>query len=204
MADLMVINVDGSVRTSGWKFHGRVTAEPAVARTDGPVPTSRRSILNAIRATSERHTQNRSLHSVGLSPAEWHILFQALVEAESAYNPTAVSPKGAYGLGQLMPATARSLGVDRSDPGQNLEGAARYLLAQLSEFRNIDLALAAYNAGPHRVRKNGGVPPFKETRNYIARIHRIRARLSRQPTEQSVIRVSTRGNTRTPVIIDLN
>ncbi|MCI5039130.1 MULTISPECIES: lytic transglycosylase domain-containing protein [Rhodobacterales] len=204
MADLMVIGSDGSVRTSGWNYHGRETAEPAVARVDGSVLKGRHSILTAIRATSERHTQNRSLHSVGLSPAEWHILFQALVEAESAYNPTAVSPKGAYGLGQLMPATARSLGIDRSDSGQNLEGAARYLLAQLSEFRDIDLALAAYNAGPHRVREHGGIPPFKETRNYIARIHRIRARLSGQPAEQPVIRVSTRGKTRTSVVIDLN
>lgn len=204
MADLMVIKADGSVRTSGWKFHGRETADPAVAHIDGSVPTSRRSILTAIRATSERHTQNRSLHSVGLSPAEWHILFQSLVEAESAYNPTAVSPKGAYGLGQLMPATAHSLGVDRTDPNQNLEGAARYLLAQLSEFRSIDLALAAYNAGPHRVREYGGIPPFKETRNYIARIHRIRARLSGHPAEQPVTRVATHGTPRVPVIIDLN
>lgn len=204
MADLMVIGADGNVRTSGWKFHGRETAEPAVAHIDGSIPTSRRSILNAIRATSERHSQNRSLRAVGLSPAEWHLLFQALIEAESSYNPTAVSPKGAFGLGQLMPATARSLGVDRSDPKQNLEGAARYLLAQLSEFRDIDLALAAYNAGPHRVREYGGVPPFKETRNYIARIHRIRARLSGQPAEQLITRTTTHGTSRVPVVIGLN
>jgi len=204
MADLMVIKADGSVRTSGWKFHGRETAEPAGAHIDGSIPPSRRSILTAIRATSERHEQNRSLHSVGLSPAEWHVLFQAVIEAESSYNTTAISPKGAYGLGQLMPATARSLGVDRSDPGQNLEGAARYLLAQISEFRDIDLALAAYNAGPHRVREYGGIPPFKETKSYIARIHRIRARLSGHPSEQPTIRVSMRRNTRTPVVIDLH
>ena len=111
---------------------------------------------------------------------------------------------GAYGLGQLMPATAHSLGVDRTDPKQNLEGAARYLLAQLSEFRDIDLALAAYNAGPHRVREYGGIPPFKETRNYIARIHRIRARLSGQPAEQPVTRIATHGTPRAPVVIKLN
>lgn len=204
MADLMVIKADGSVRTSGWNFHGRETEEPAVARVDGPVPEGRRSILTAIRATSERHAQNRGLRDVKLSQASWHILFRALVEAESAYNPTAVSPKGAYGLGQLMPATARSLGVDRSDPNQNLEGAARYLLAQLSEFRNIDLALAAYNAGPHRVRKYGGIPPFKETRNYIARVHRIRTRLSGHPVEQPITRVATHGTARAPVVIDLH
>ena len=103
-----------------------------------------------------------------------------------------------------MPATARSLGVDRTDPNQNLEGAARYLLAQLGAFQDIDLALAAYNAGPHRVREYGGVPPFKETRNYIARIQRIRARLSGQPVEQSLVRVPTRGTTRPPVVIALH
>lgn len=111
---------------------------------------------------------------------------------------------GAYGLGQLMPATARSLGVDRTDPSQNLEGAARYLLAQLSEFRDIDLALAAYNAGPHRVREYGGIPPFKETHNYIARIHRIRARLSGHPAEQPATRIATQGTPRAPVVLKLN
>lgn len=200
----MVIKSDGSVRTSGWNFHGRETAEPAVALVDGSVPEDRRSILTAIRATSERHAQNRGLRAVGLSPADWHVLFQALIEAESSYKPTAVSPKGAYGLGQLMPATARDLGVDRTDPNQNLEGAARYLLAQLSEFRDIDLALAAYNAGPHRVHDYGGVPPFKETRNYITRIHHIRARLSGQPAEQPIPRTATNGTSRVPVVIGLN
>jgi hypothetical protein len=204
MADLIVIKADGTVRTSGWNFHGRETTEPAVARVDGPVLEGRHSILTAIHATSERHADNRSLRTVGLTTTEWHVLFQALIEAESSYNPTAVSPKGAYGLGQLMPATARSLGVDRSDPNQNLEGAARYLLAQLSEFRDIDLALAAYNAGPHRVREYGGIPPFKETRNYIARMHRIRARLSGHLAEQPVTRISTHGTARAPVVIGLN
>nr|WP_232237232.1 lytic transglycosylase domain-containing protein [Thiosulfatihalobacter marinus] len=169
-----------------------------------PVRADRASILAAIRATSDRHTGNRALTAVGLTSAEWHILFRAMIEAESAYDPNATSPKGAYGLGQLMPATARALGVDRNDPAQNLEGAARYLLAQLSTFRDIDLALAAYNAGPDRVREYDSVPPFAETRGYIARIHNIRSRLSGQPTLQPVIRVSTRNETRVPVVIDLN
>ena len=202
MADLMVIRADGSVRTSGWTHHGQENAEHAVERVSPPVPASAREVLAAIRATSDRHATNRSLHTIGLSPNDWHVLFQALIEAESSYNPTAVSPKGAYGLGQLMPATARDLGVDRTDPNQNLEGAARYLLAQLAEFRDIDLALAAYNAGPHRVREYGGVPPFSETRAYIARIHRIRARLSGQTTPQPLMRVATHKTTRAPVVID--
>ncbi len=200
----MVISADGSVRTSGWTHHERETAEPAVERVSPPVPASAREVLAAIRATSDRHAANRSLSVIGLAANDWHVLFQALIEAESSYNPTAVSPKGAYGLGQLMPATARELGVDRTNPNQNLEGAARYLLAQLAEFRDIDLALAAYNAGPHRVREFGGVPPFTETRAYIARIHRIRSRLSGLPIEKPVIRVATFGPTRAPVVIDLN
>ena len=165
MADLMVIGANGSVRTSGWTYHNRTAVEPAAARAETAAPEAMQAILAAIRATSERHKANRSLALVGLSADDWHVLFQALIEAESSYNSTAISPKGAYGLGQLMPATAQNLGVDRSDPDQNLEGAARYLLAQLSEFHNIDLALAAYNAGPHRVQEYGGVPPFSETRN---------------------------------------
>lgn len=204
MADLMVIGADGNVRTSGWTYHNQTTTEPAVARAETAAPETNRAILAAIRTTSKRHAANRSLVLVGLSVTDWHVLFQALIEAESSYNPTAVSPKGAYGLGQLMPATARSLGVDRNDPGQNLEGAARYLLAQLSEFRDIDFALAAYNAGPHRVREYRGVPPFSETRAYIARIHRIRTRLSGQPAEQPVIRVAAQRTPRVPVVIDLN
>ena len=102
-----------------------------------------------------------------------------MIEAESAYRVDALSPKGAYGLGQLMPETARSLGVDRTDPAENLDGAARYLLAQIERFGRLDLALAAYNAGPHRVVEYGGIPPFAETREYIARIRAIHARLSR-------------------------
>ncbi|MFV1493579.1 lytic transglycosylase domain-containing protein [Phaeobacter sp. JH18-32] len=200
----MVISADGSVRTSGWTHHKRDTAEPVVTRASPPVPASSREVLAAIRATSDRHVANRSLSAIGLAATDWHVLFQALIEAESSYNPTAVSPKGAYGLGQLMPATARELGVDRTDPNQNLEGAARYFLTQLALFRDIDLALAAYNAGPHRVREYGGVPPFTETRAYIARIHRIRSRLSGQPTRQAIIRVATHGTTRAPVVIDLN
>lgn len=204
MADLMVIGTDGSVRTSNWTFHDRDRDEPQTASLELAVRADRAGILAAIRTTSDRHTGNRALTAVGLTPGEWHILFRAMIEAESAYDPTATSPKGAYGLGQLMPATARALGVERNDPAQNLEGAARYLLAQLSTFRDIDLALAAYNAGPARVREYNGVPPFAETRGYITRIHNIRSRLSGQPIEQPAIRVSTRTETRVPVVIDLN
>ncbi|MEL6464492.1 MAG: lytic transglycosylase domain-containing protein [Pseudomonadota bacterium] len=94
-------------------------------------------------------------------------LFLRLVQQESGWNPKAKSHKGAYGLAQLMPATARSLGVDRTDPAENLEGGARYLKAQYRTFGSWRLALAAYNAGPGAVKKYNGVPPFRETRNYV-------------------------------------
>ena len=174
-----------------------------LASLDATPPSGRDDILSLIRTTADRYQGNRALRQVGLDEDDWLVLFQALVEAESSYNPTAVSPKGAYGLGQLMPDTARSLGVDPRDPSQNLDGAARYLLAQLGTFKDIDLALAAYNAGPHRVVEYSGIPPFIETRDYIARIHQIRSRLSGTPVSAPDIRIADRAPARAPVLIDL-
>lgn len=96
-------------------------------------------------------------------------LVRSVISVESAGNSAAVSPKGAMGLMQLMPATARMLGVDPSDPVQNLEGGVKYL-SILSEKYNGDLkkTLAAYNAGPGRVDHYGGIPPFRETQNYVS------------------------------------
>ncbi len=94
-------------------------------------------------------------------------LFLRLVQQESGWNPNAKSHKGAMGLAQLMPQTAQRLRVDPTDPGQNLEGGARYLKQQYRTFGTWRLALAAYNAGPGAVKKYGGVPPYAETRNYV-------------------------------------
>jgi len=97
-------------------------------------------------------------------------MFLRLIQQESSFRPDVVSPKGAIGLGQLMPATAQELGVDPTDPLQNLEGAAKYLSQQLKRFRSPELALAAYNAGPTRVAKLGRVPNIAETQNYVKTI----------------------------------
>ncbi|WP_085791363.1 lytic transglycosylase domain-containing protein [Roseivivax jejudonensis] len=94
-------------------------------------------------------------------------LFLRLVQQESGWNPNAKSHKGALGLAQLMPQTAARMGVDPHDPNQNLDGGARYLKAQFDKFRSWPLALAAYNAGPGAVERYDGVPPYKETQNYV-------------------------------------
>lgn len=94
-------------------------------------------------------------------------LFLRLVQQESGWKPKARSHKGAIGLAQLMPGTARKLRVNPHDPYENLEGGARYLAEQYRTFGSWRLALAAYNAGPAAVKKYGGVPPYKETKNYV-------------------------------------
>lgn len=108
---------------------------------------------------------NAAAKKYGLDPA----LLAGLVKQESGFNPAATSGAGAKGLTQLMPATARSLGVtDPTDPAQALDGGAKYLREQLDRFGgDPKLALAAYNAGPGAVSRFGGVPPYAETQNYV-------------------------------------
>lgn len=122
----------------------------------------------------------RAAHAHALEPA----LLRALVRVESDFNPDARSGQGALGLTQLLPGTAREMGVSEPlDPEQSLMGGARYLRLQLDRFGSLPLALAAYNAGPSAVIKYGGVPPYRETRQYIQRVeqrlreYRLRARL---------------------------
>ncbi len=121
------------------------------------VPERGRTWLPAIEQAAARH---------GLDPR----LLASLVWAESNFTPDAVSHAGAIGMAQLMPGTAEGLGVDPWDPYQNLEGGARYLSAQIDRFGDVSHALAAYNAGPGRVERAGGIPNITETQNYVVRV----------------------------------
>jgi hypothetical protein len=137
---------------------------------------STRSVDSAIyrpmaEGVAKVYAADPAVAGAGLDEADFVRLFVALIDQESRFNPLALSPKGARGLGQLMPETAELLGVDdASEPMENLHGAARYLTAQLAEFGRVDWALAAYNAGPQRVFQFHGIPPFRETRDYVAKI----------------------------------
>jgi peptidoglycan DL-endopeptidase CwlO len=102
----------------------------------------------------------------GVSPK----LLAAVARVESNYDPHAVSAAGAQGLMQIMPATARGVGVNAFDPAQAVDGAARILKANLKEFGSLDLALAAYNAGGGAVKKHRGIPPFAETQAYVPKV----------------------------------
>lgn len=102
----------------------------------------------------------------GLDPG----LLRAVAWQESRGNNAAVSDKGALGIMQLMPGTAAALGVDPRDPEANINGGAAYLALQMAKFGNVELALAAYNAGPGAVVRYGGVPPYRETRSYVSTI----------------------------------
>lgn len=157
-------------------------ADQPLAQVAAFAPTPRAisaspEIIHAIETTALRYGSHDALRQAGLSVTDWALFYRANIEVESAYNPGALSPVGTIGLGQLMPDTARELGVDPHDIAQNLDGSARYLLMMLAQFGDPALALAAYNAGPHAVTRHGGIPPFRETQGHVARVTAVFQRL---------------------------
>ncbi|WP_184081189.1 lytic transglycosylase domain-containing protein [Sphingobium subterraneum] len=158
-ADVFEISISGMTRVSD---------RPTTA-----APRSEPDVTPITQATADAGP-DRWRARVGQLAAKYDIspaLLEAVVWQESRWREDAVSPVGAQGLAQLMPGTARQMGVSASDPSANLEGGARYLRLQLDSFDgDVEKALAAYNAGPERVRRAGGIPAIRETRDYVAAI----------------------------------
>jgi soluble lytic murein transglycosylase-like protein len=157
-ADVIEIAPDGAV-----KIYDRPMVITADTQTEIIAPViaspSRRDVLAPL--------LNDSAERAGVAPD----LVEAVAWAESRFNPDAVSHRGAIGPMQLMPATAKEIGVDPFDIAQNIDGGARYLRKLIDTFDgDVNLALAAYNAGPAAVRAHGGTPPYRETQAYVAKV----------------------------------
>ena len=154
------------------------TSKPPPAGVEAKVFSAKKSGFSyykvAVRqAPKKLSKQYRSLiHDVAEQVGVDRHLLTALIHAESGFDNYARSPKGAMGLTQLMPATARELGVRNAyEPRQNVSGGARHLARLIAKYRGqVRLALAAYNAGEEAVRRHGGIPPFTETQNYVRNV----------------------------------
>lgn len=137
-----------------------------IVKEQSPSSTDFSSYLKSSKNLDEIYQEASQTYGVSVD------LLKAMTKQESNFNPNATSRSGAQGLMQLMPATAASLGViDAYDPYQNIMGGAKYIRQMLDKYNgNVSLALAAYNAGSNNVDKYGGIPPFAETQNYVAKI----------------------------------
>lgn len=143
---------------------------PYAARLFGGAPET---IEQLIAEVATKYAGHPGLAKAGINAIEWRCWFQGLIKQESNFSIGARSHVGAFGLTQIMPGTARELGIYPAyydSPRLQLEGGARYVLTQLNKFGRMELALAAYNAGPGAVQKYGGIPPYAETQNYVVRI----------------------------------
>lgn len=159
-AQVLEIGADGAVT----RFEG-----PAVFTDDGAKALVQDAPVAdvSIGADAVRQQISTAANAYALDPK----LVEAVAWRESRFHTGALSAKGAIGVMQLMPDTARDLGVDPRDPAQNIRGGALYLRRMMSAFGgDVRLALAAYNAGPAAVRKHGGVPPYAETQAYVTSI----------------------------------
>lgn len=146
----------------------QLTWHPPVTAMDSPPLTSDSPWADRLPAAGQRWAGHieQAANGAGIDPR----LLAALVWSESGFRPDVTSHAGAIGLAQLMPATARGLGANPYDPIQNLAAGARYLRQQLDHFGTVELALAAYNAGPGAVTRHAGIPPFRETQLYVVTV----------------------------------
>ncbi len=157
---------------AAWAQVIEIDASGEATTYDGPtlfvdeVPTAIRPPLASTSGGDTRVRLAAEARNHGLAPG----LLEAVAWQESRGRMNAVSIKGARGVMQLMPSTARELGVNPGDLADNIRGGALYLRRQLDRFGSVPLALAAYNAGPGAVARYGGIPPFRETRDYVAKI----------------------------------
>ena len=151
-AQVIEIADDGSAQV----FDGRIVGAGPIGRASR-LRGGQFNVDESIARAAQQH---------GLDPG----LLRAVAWQESRGNNAAISNKGALGIMQLMPGTAAALGIDPRDPEANIHGGATYLAQQMAKFGNVELALAAYNAGPGAVIRYGGVPPYRETRSYVSTI----------------------------------
>lgn len=160
--------------------------EDATARraSFSPAPLAAVGVNHAlVRNVAQKYANHRTLRKAGISGQEFIVFFEAMIQVESGFKEHAHSSAGAIGLAQLMPDTARYLGVDPYDRHQNVEGGVRYLIELIDEFGTLSLAVAAYNAGPQAVTKYGGVPPYRETERHVAKVLSIYERQWRRITQ---------------------
>ena len=189
-ADVLEIGAGGEAR---WVAGPNAAAAPVAAKPLAPQPLAE---VPADAALIADHAASHSLLAAQAVPAAYAAkvhelaarfdlspaLIEAVVWQESRWREQAVSSAGARGLAQLMPGTAREMGVDPDDPFANLEGGARYLREQLDRFGgDVEKALAAYNAGPGRVEAANGIPRIRETQNYVASVMGRLSNHSRSP-----------------------